>query len=355
MKELENTKKSGDLKIKEANDKLSDARNSYNNYKSSYENNLNRYNELTSEANSLKDAAAACENPDEAAMYVEQYQAKMMEISAAMNAYETAYNAMEAAKESISMYETALESEKISVKGEIDAAQYNIDTYSLTENSSSDNTKKLEELKESLENTKIKADKSGVISMINAEEGKTCQNGIIMSLQSVSDVCVHVTISEEDMLSVKKGMKAVVTIPARKDDEYTGSVDRVIDIKSEQGFDGYINIDDTENFRIGMNAKVKITTVDEPEVLSVKKSAIFKNDDDRSCVYEAEKQSDGTYKIREVEVEEGISKELYTAVTGDGLEEGDYIVLNPAKCSDGDVVDVRLQKKKKDEAGDSND
>ncbi len=351
QKELENTKKSGEIDIKEASDKLDEARSNYNNQQNIYNENRSRYDSLYNEANDLKNAALNAENTDQAEIIMEQYKMKMQEVAAAMSAYETANAQMQSISEQINLYEKQLESAKLQANSQKDSAQYNIDTYSLTNSSDTSNKNKLEELKKDLEKTKIKATGDGVVSEIKGEEGKACREGVLMTLQNASNMCVHVVIDEEDLLTVKSGMKAKITIPARKDDEYTGTVDRVLDIKSAQGFDSYINIDDTTNFRIGMSAKVEIMTVDAENILAVSNKSIFsdkdkdddseKDEDKKFYVYEAEKQADDTYKLRKVEVTKGLESDKYTEISGDGLEKGDYIVSSPGRVKDGEIVEVK--------------
>lgn len=344
-KQLESTKKSTELDVNEASKKLDELRSEYNNKKSEYESGQNDYNRLKGEADDLRSRAAGASDEAEAAMLMSEYQAKIGEASEAMARYESAYAQMKSINESIPMAEKALESAKIMASDSVDKVQYEIDTYSLTADSSSENIKKLDELKKQLDKTVVKAERDGVVSSVLAEEGKICREGILMTLQNTSDMCIHISVSEEDLLSVEAGMKTVITIPARKDDEYTGKVDRILDIKTGEGFDGYITIDDTENFRIGMKANVKIKTVDAEDVIGVNKKAVFSDEDsDKKYVFEAEKQDENSYKLRKVEVTEGISGDQFTEISGEGLEEGDYIVLTPGKCEADEIVNVRVSR-----------
>lgn len=350
QKELENTRKSGNLSIQDASDRLDEARRNYNSAKSSYDENRNRYNGLVEEANNLKNEASGCEDPEQAAMLMQQYQVKMGEAQQAMSVYESASQTMQTLSGTISAYENALEAAKLSAGNQIDTAQFSIDSYNLTSGSDSETQNRLDELKRNLENTKIKATRDGVVSAVKAEEGKVCREGVLMTVQNASNICVHVVISEEDLLSVKSGMKAEIKIPARKDEKYSGSVERILDIKTGNGFDCYINIDKTDDFRIGMTSKVEITTVDASDVLAVPQKSIVadKDDETKFYVYEAEKQSDDTYKLRKVEVTKGEETEKYAAVSGEGLEKGDYIVNIPGRCSEGDIVDIRTGGEKND-------
>lgn len=342
-KNLDSVNKTNELNINEAIKKLDDLRSSYNSQKSEYDNQLNRYNSLKSEAEDARNRAYGTDDEQEAARLMGEYESKMGEAARALAASEAAYGQMQSINSSIPLAEKALESAKIAASDNTSKAQYEIDTYSLTSDSSSDSVKRLEELKRNLEKTTVKATRDGVVATVNAEEGKVCRDGILMTLQNASDMCIHVSIPEEDLLTVEKGMKAVITIPARKDDEYSGFVDRVLEIKGSEGFDSYITIDDTTNFRIGMTAKVKIVTVDAPDVLAVSSKSVFEDKETgRKYVYEAEKQSDDSYKLRKAEVTEGIISDTYTEISGYELSEGDYIVAKPEKSEENDIVDVRV-------------
>ncbi len=340
-KDLESTRQSGRIQLQETEDRIAELRKNISDYESQYNSSKNRYNDLCSEANDIKNQISSCESMEQAAVLTEQYQAKMQEAAGEMASYERADEAAKQLRSSLKSAESSLESQKISVQSSIDNVQYQIDTYSLTEKSSSENQKQLEELEKSLENTKIRADRDGVVSVINAEAGKVCREGIIMSITGASEMNVHISVSEEDLLRIEKDMEAVITIPACRDEEFTGAVDRVIDIKSAQGFDAYVRIDDTDKFRIGMNAKVKIKTVNAPDVLSVKSKAVFE-EDGKFYVYEAEKSDGDNYVLRKAEVTKGLEKGSLVEISGEGLDENDYIVQVPKRFSDGQTVTVKV-------------
>ena len=191
-KQLESTKKSTELDVNEASKKLDELRSEYNNKKSEYESGQNDYNRLKGEADDLRSRAAGASDEAEAAMLMSEYQAKIGEASEAMARYESAYAQMKSINESIPMAEKALESAKIMASDSVDKVQYEIDTYSLTADSSSENIKKLDELKKQLDKTVVKAERDGVVSSVLAEEGKICREGILMTLQNTSDMCIHI-------------------------------------------------------------------------------------------------------------------------------------------------------------------
>lgn len=356
QKALENAKKSRDLQLSEAQKAIDDANSLYNKTKDSYNSNLDKYNNSKSQADQAKSSFENAQDEETAAMYYQQYQALMQEAGGYMSAYEAADAKMASAQSAITSSQNAYDAVKLKADNEVEQAQYNVDTYNVSSDSStvSENKTKLEKLKKSLDDSKIKAANSGIVSSINAEEGKVCADGIVMTTQNDSSVCVHVTIKEEELLSVKPGMKATITTTATGKDKFDGTVDRILDIRSQDGFDGYISLDETENFKIGMSAKVKIATIDEKDVLSVKSSSLFTNEDGETCVYEAVAQDDGGYTVTQTPVTVDYQDASRSKITADSLDEGDYIILEPKKYKDGESVKVHVSKQKKDEKGDSN-
>ena len=71
------------------------------------------------------------------------------------------------------------------------------------------------------------------------EEGNICKDGLLMSVQSDSDVHVSITIKEENFLSIEKGMRASVSILAKPGKTYEGKVEKVNPIKDSFGFTGF--------------------------------------------------------------------------------------------------------------------
>lgn len=349
---LEETKKNGNAQIAAAEKAVNDKRNEYNEARNRYNEKVDLYNSSISNASNAINQAYACEDEKQSEALIAEYNQYQAQAAAAMAEYEQADAQMKAAEISVTALENNLEQTRNSVNSQISSAKYDVDTYKLSSNNT-DAQRRLDDLRKDLENTKIKATKSGIISAVNVEEGKMCSDGIIMNVQSDSDICVHVVIEEEDLLKVQKGMRVSATISAKPGEEYDGTVDRIVDIMSMSGFDGYISINEPENFKVGMTSKVKIYTVDEPESLTVKNSAIFENKDKKKCVYEAEQQDDGSYKAREVEITESTKTKSYTAVTGEGLEEGDLVITIPKRCKDGEIFNIKMSKS--DEKKESND
>ncbi len=349
QEELSKTRQEGNLTLEEARRYIDDAREEYENARINYENGIGAYNASVSKAEELKQQIENTQTEEEKLTLAEALDEINEQMIQTKLAYESAEAEMRVKEAEIEQYEKNYESTKLKVDSYIREAQYDIDMYNIQKNSSDENQKTLDELNKQLEETKIKAQRSGIISNVNAEVGKKCSDGIIMNIQSTSGICVHTVIDESDLLSVEDGMRADVKIKARPGEIFSGKVDRVIDIKTQDGFDGYIAVDDTEDFRVGMSATIEIYTIDQKDVLSVKNSAVVTEDDEETYVYKAVKQDDGTYKIKKVKVETGIKTLKFTEIKGVELSEGELIVLSPSTCSEGEIVEAEIVKEKSEE------
>jgi len=223
-------------------------------------------------------------------------------------------------------------------------AQLELDTYLMKQNiSDEENTadlkNQLKDLQNIMDKSVVTAEKNGIVTEVYAQIGKVCDDGLIMKTVNDTSKCVHISISEKDYLSVKPGMNAVITTNASKD-KYDGVVDKIMDFKSNDVFDGYILVKSDDNFRIGMKAKAKIIMDDKKDVIAVNRSMIFVNDEEKDCVYKAEYQSDNSYVLREVVINEGITNNTSVEIISDEIKEGDYIICEPQKYTEGQIVNI---------------
>ena len=89
-----------------------------------------------------------------------------------------------------------------------------------------------------------------------------------------------------------------------------------------------------------MKAKAKIIMDDKKDVIAVNRSMIFVNDEEKDCVYKAEYQSDNSYVLREVVINEGITNNTSVEIISDEIKEGDYIICEPQKYTEGQIVNI---------------
>ncbi len=345
VKNLENVRKTGDLQIEAAQRTLDNARNTLNDLNSRYQQKVDEYSSCMSGADECMAEAEKCEDEALRESLFVKYAEYKENAAMAMESYELIDAQIKETQAEVKALENELEKTRLEVQNQISSAQYEVDSYSVSSNDDSDIQKTLNEKKKLLDKTKVKAEKSGIISNVNVEEGNICKDGLLMSVQSDSDVHVCISIKEENLLSIENGMRADVSILAKPGKTYEGKVEKVNPIKTGNFFIGYVSLEDTTDFRVGMSAGVKIYIVDKKDVLSVKNSSVFENDNSEKCVYEAVDNGDGTYTAKEVKITEVEKTKNYTEIGEGDLKEDAVILSNSRAYSDGMVFRLNLEEK----------
>ncbi len=198
---------------------------------------------------------------------------------------------------------------------------------------------------------------SGVVSSVDYDEdsttttddstGMTAAGGDTSTASSddhmtIATVCpnatmsVSVSIDESDILSLKEGQEATVTIDSIGDDEFTGTVTDVDTTGTSSSgvtvFTVEVTIDKTDEMLAGMSASVDIIIEGVENALLIPEDALQQTSS-TSYVYteynEETKELGGM-----VEVETGLSNGTYVEITS-GLSEGDTVYYD-ASSSESD-------------------
>jgi RND family efflux transporter MFP subunit len=252
--------------------------------------------------------------------------------------------------EAQSVYNEAVSSYKQterSTNETIQACQDTIDTEQSS--ASSENEKQLAELKRKLEKTTVTAESSGIITSLSVHQGSVHSGGELMTIQDNTKMKLVVSLTENDVVKVKEGMKAEITANALEDEVLSGTVSKIInfatsstspDSESGSGYSAEILIDDPGDLLLGMSAKARIILEDVGEVLAVPYDSIAYEDDGSAYVLRANANEDDTFTLEKISVEIGVEADYYTQVSSDALSQGDYILSTPEAYSDGEVISV---------------
>ncbi len=245
----------------------------------------------------------------------------------------------------------------------------------------------LKELKTSLRRTTIVAPTTGIISMLNVEQGERVVGTMqmtgteMMRIANMNAMEVQVDVSENDVLRVALGQDVDIEVDAYLDRKFKGKVTEIANsantaasaaLTSDQvtNFVVKIAVDPasykdliTPNkpypFRPGMSASVEIYTKEVKDVVSVPIQAVTTREEEE----EDKKGKKGDAKIKEVvfvhsadsvkmvEVNIGIQDDSYIEIQS-GLAEGDAIVVGPysavsRKLEEGDKVIKKTEEDKK--------
>lgn len=285
----------------------------------------------------------------------------------------------------------ALEANLRSVIANVKTAEANLESAKQSVNAADYTVKSteasLKELRTTLRRTTIYAPTSGIVSMLNVEQGERVVGTSMMSgtelmrLANLDAMEVQVDVSENDVLRVSLGDIAEIEVDAYLDRKFKGVVTQIANSASNSAtaalttdqvtnFIVKILIDPTSYadlvtktksspFRPGMSASVEISTKTEKDILCVpiqsvttredKKKKKNKDktapktdkEDDKSTLKEVIFLCRGDSSIM-VEVKTGIQDDSYIQILS-GAKEGDEVITGPynavsRKLDDGDVV-----------------
>ena len=145
------------------------------------------------------------------------------------------------------------------------------------------------------------------------------------SVASEDKVAVSINVDELDIISVKEGQSATITLDALEGEQFEGEITDVSSVASTSSssvkYPVKIVMEKTENMLLGMSASATICVEEVENALWIPVNALQERGN-HNFVY-TEKDSDGNLS-GEVEVEIGLSNESQVEITS-GLEEGDTV------------------------------
>jgi HlyD family secretion protein len=242
-----------------------------------------------------------------------------------------------------------------------------------------------------LEKVTIVAPISGLVTRLNVEEGENVIMGtmnnpgtVIMTISDMSEIEVELEVDETDVVDVRIGQYATVTLDAYPDKKFKATVTEIgnspISTTATLGTTEAVNFkvvvtlnEKVEGVRPGFSATAEIITAKWNNVLSVPIQALVSREvlvgDDGKIIRQSKnegsnKNSDKKYKKKEMEgvfvikgdkveftpIKTGIVGESYFEVLS-GLKEKDEVVIGPYKVlrelKDGDKIQVKKQEVKK--------
>lgn len=190
----------------------------------------------------------------------------------------------------------------------------------------------------------ISAEFNGVISDNQILEGATVSQGMqLLTVQSIDDVNVSVSLSKNVYEKVKEGQKATITFAGQT---YEGTVTKISRIASSGGAGGSnqaatstsitatVHIDNPDgNIFLGVEAKVSIHAAEAKNVVILPTEAVNIGKDGSFCwVCE-----DGVLKKRSIET--GVTSDDCIEIT-QGLKEGEEVIADPGENEEGDAITI---------------
>ncbi|GEM_PF-5922862 len=292
--------------------------------------------DASAQADSLYDQISGASDPEEIAALTAEYNAQL----AMSEQYDQQISQYE---QNLASADSQIENLEIELEMKQSQCSHNIETAEADLNEKKkqqpDSTrKKLEQLKEKLEQAEVKSPADGIITAVNVSAGQYCESGVVAGVRT-EKLAVDLSIPDKYILLVNVGDKVSFKTGALNEKEYTGEVTEVSEIKENDGYSVSVSFDADEDILCGMTANVTFTA-ETLDCFSVPDSAVINSIDGVTSVYVAESNGDGSYYVDEKNIETGISNGVYTQILKADISEGELIITDPQDCHPGMKVEL---------------
>lgn len=181
-----------------------------------------------------------------------------------------------------------------------------------------------------LEDTRIRAPKSGTVTRIDGELGELVQAyQDVVVLQDVDQLLLEANVNEANITKVNPGMMVEVTFDAFSFDELFMAEVVKVDIASTL-VSGVVNyriraslLDELPNLRPGMTANMTLVVDERKDVLTIPGRAVIGEDGSTTVLVQDGKE------VTERNIEIGFEGDGTVVEVLSGLSEGEQIVVNP--------------------------
>ena len=161
-------------------------------------------------------------------------------------------------------------------------------------------------------------------------KGAVTKGDHFIEVHRIDSMAVTLQVSETDLASVAEGQAVTVRLGADESRVYEGTSANVNEVgtfgATGSKFTVTVAVPNDGSIKLGMSANLSITVAEAADVLTVPVSAVSGTGDGKYV--EVVDGEAGT--PRRVAVVTGISDGLVVEVSGEGLQEGDAVVLNEA-------------------------
>ena len=207
----------------------------------------------------------------------------------------------------------------------------------------------MEALEKKLDESIIAAPADGIVTAVYAVEGSYA-NGIMFVIEDMNNLKVTSSVKEFDIIGIEKGEDVIIRSSALGNEEFDGVVTKVSPVTEKSadgstvengsyGIEVAVSDEDT-GLLIGMSAKLSIITEEKNDIFSVRYDMLSIDEEGNDVIYTAEKNGD-SYVVKQIPVTLGIETDSEVEISGEGLEEGMYIIEDVDYVSDGMTVMLR--------------
>ena len=166
-------------------------------------------------------------------------------------------------------------------------------------------------------------------------KGAVTKDDHYIEVQRIDTVSVTMEVSEKDLGLLSEGQSVKVKLGSDNGREYDGTISNINEVgtygATGSKFTVAVKVPNDGSIKLGMSANLSITVAEASDVLTVPVSAVIGAGDDKFVqVYDL-----ASGEQRAEPVTTGISNGTMVEVSGEGLKEGDLVVLNEAEPAGG--------------------
>ena len=166
-------------------------------------------------------------------------------------------------------------------------------------------------------------------------KGAVTKDDHYIEVQRIDTVSVTMEVSEKDLGLLSEGQSVKVKLGSDNGRECDGTISNINEVgtygATGSKFTVTVKVPNDGSIKLGMSANLSITVAEASDVLTVPVSAVIGAGDDKFVqVYDL-----ASGEQRAEPVTTGISNGTMVEVSGEGLKEGDLVVLNEAEPAGG--------------------
>ncbi|NLF80421.1 MAG: HlyD family efflux transporter periplasmic adaptor subunit [Clostridia bacterium] len=198
----------------------------------------------------------------------------------------------------------------------------------------------LRQLRADLADTRITAPVCGTVTAVYAEVGAG-GSGLLFVIEDIANLVVTTAVKEYDIATVSPGMAATIKSDATGDRQFSGRISKIAPTAAKNSLGQTDTLADalfktevavnppTEGLKIGMSVRLDFIVSEQKAVLTVPYDAVYVNGAGADCLLVATEQKDGKYLLSELQIKAERGNDLYTAVSGPGVEPGLLVINTP--------------------------
>ncbi len=199
----------------------------------------------------------------------------------------------------------------------------------------------VENYEKQLSKTILTAPIGGIVTAVNYREGDTYTTGPIATIRDVSSYEIRSYISEYDISDIALGQKVLIRTNATGEDQLQGTVTFISPTAAATtgsiSYEVRISLDTpNDRLRLDMSASLSVILEEHEEALTVPYNAIQTGEDGE--VFVQVEEEDGS--LRDVPVTVLMETSYYTEISGEGIREGDSVVVIQSQSGMDDLMNI---------------